>query len=71
MKKVLFALVLIGGLFAFSSCAKECNCKVTLNDTVLLENSIQLEDGEKCSDYSGKGSLLGVTGQIRCTPKFF
>ena len=71
MKKVLFALVLIGGIFALSSCSKECNCKVTLNDTVLMENTIQLNDGEKCSDYSGRGSLFGVTGEIRCTPKLF
>ena len=71
MKKVLFALVVIGGIFALSSCSKECNCKVTLNDKVLLENTITLDDGEKCSDYTGKGSLLGITGAVRCTPKLF
>ena len=71
MKKVLFALVLIGGIFAMSSCSKECNCTVKLNGTVLAESSITLDQGEKCSDYSGKGSLLGVTGEVRCTPKLF
>lgn len=71
MKKVLFTLVLIGGLFALSSCSKECTCTVKVNDKVIAENTIELNDGDKCSDFNSKGSLFGVSGQVRCTPQLF
>lgn len=70
MKKVLFALVLVGGLIA-TSCSKECVCSVKLNGEVITETTVQLEDGQKCSDSSVGGSLLGTSGEIKCTPKLF
>ena len=64
-------MVLIGGIFTLSGCVKECNCTVKVNDKVVLENTIELEDGEKCSEYNGRGSILGVSGEVRCTPQIF
>ena len=46
MKKVLFALVLVGGIFALSSCSKECKCTVKVNDKVVMENTLELDEGE-------------------------
>lgn len=71
MKKVLFALVLIGGVFAMSGCAKECRCTVKVNDKVVSEDTITLDDGERCSQFNNYKSLLGVSGEVRCTPVLF
>ena len=71
MKKVLFVLVLVGGIFALSGCAKECKCTVKVNDKVVSEDTIKLDDGEKCSDFNNYKSLFGVTGEVHCSPIFF
>ena len=71
MKKVLFALVLAGGLFAMSGCAKECNCVAQVNDEVVYESTIDLGEGKKCSDYNSRISVLGVSAESKCTPVLF
>jgi len=71
MKKVLFALILAGGIFTMSSCVKECDCTVKVNDKVVSEDVIELEDGAKCSDYNNYKSLLGISGEVKCTPHLF
>ena len=71
MKKVLFALVLAGGLFAMSGCAKECNCVAKVNDEVVYESTIDLGEGKKCSDYNSRISVLGVSAESKCTPVLF
>ena len=71
MKKVLFALVLIGGMFAMSSCSKECNCVAKVNGEVKYESSIELEDGDKCSDYNSYINILGTSAELKCSPKLF
>lgn len=71
MKKVFFALVLAAGLFTLSSCAKECDCVGKLNGEVVIENTVQLEDGKNCSNYNSYASVLGVSVEIKCTPILF
>ncbi|MBQ1672967.1 MAG: hypothetical protein II026_07980 [Bacteroidales bacterium] len=71
MKKVLFALILAGGIFAMSSCAKECDCTVKVNDQVISKDVMTLEDGESCSDYNNYKSLFGISGEVSCTPQLF
>lgn len=71
MKKVLFALVLIGGIFAFSSCSKECDCKAKWNGEVVYESNVTLKDGEKCSDYNSYVSVIGISAELKCTPVLF
>ena len=71
MKKVLIALALIGGMFAFSSCAKECHCTAKVNGEVAYESNVELEDGDKCSDYNSYMSILGVSAELKCTPVLF
>lgn len=71
MKKVLFALVLVGGIFALSSCSKECKCTVKVNDKVVMENTLELDEGNKCSSYNSYTSLFGVSGEVHCSPVLF
>lgn len=71
MKKVLLSIVLLGGIFALSSCSKECTCKAKWNGEVKSETTIKLDDGEKCSDYNGYISVLGQSLEQKCTPNLF
>ena len=71
MKKVLFALVLVGGIFAMSSCSKECKCTVKYNGEIVSETTVELDDGEKCSEYNGYVSILGQSLEQKCTPQLF
>lgn len=71
MKKVLFALVLAGGIFALSSCAKECNCAAKWNGEVVYEQTLELQDGDKCSDYNTYVSVMGISAELKCTPHLF
>ena len=71
MKKVLFAIVLVGGLFVMSSCSKECTCTAKYNGEVLYETNITLEDGEKCSDGDTYINIAGQSLQMKCTPNLF
>ena len=71
MKKVLFALVLVGGIFALSACSKECDCAAKWNGEVVYEQTVELSDGEKCSDYNGYVKVLGISAELKCTPHLF
>lgn len=71
MKKVLFALILAGGLFALSACSKECDCVAKWNGEVVYEQNVTLNDGEKCSDYNNYISVVGVSAELKCTPVLF
>lgn len=71
MKKVLFALVLAGGLFAMASCTKECDCVAKVNGEVVYESTVALDEGKKCSDYNSYISVLGVSAESKCTPVLF
>lgn len=71
MKKVLFALILVGGIFALSSCAKECDCKAKLNGEVVAESTVSLADGKSCSDYNKFLNILGTSVESKCTPVLF
>ena len=54
-----------------SSCAKECDCTVKVNDQVISKDVMTLEDGESCSDYNNYKSLFGISGEVSCTPQLF
>jgi len=71
MKKVLFALVLAGGLLMMSSCSKECNCVGKLDGEVKYESTVELEDGDKCSEYNFYYDILGTSIEVKCTPVLF
>lgn len=71
MKKVLFALVLMGGIFALSSCGKDCTCVAKLDGEIKQETHITLKDGEKCSNYNNYFNYLGVQWETKCTPDLF
>ena len=71
MKKVLFALTLVGGLFVMSSCSKECTCTAKFNGEILSQTHVTLEDGEKCSEYNGFIKILGQEYEQKCTPDLF
>ena len=71
MKKVLFALVLIGGMFAMSSCAKECNCQAKFNGEVVAEKTVSLGEDSKCSDYNSFINIFGTSVESKCSPVIF
>lgn len=71
MKKVLFTCIVLGSMFAMTSCSKECVCTVTVNGEVITETTVQLEDGQKCTDSKVGGSLLGNSGEVKCAEKLF
>ena len=71
MKKILFALVLVGGIFALTGCAKECNCQAKWDGEVVYESTVQLDEGSKCSDYNGYVKILGTSIESKCTPIIF
>ena len=73
MKKVLFAVILVAGIFTLSSCAKKCDCTAKYNGEVVYETSLDLEEGDKCADYDKTISvpILGVTAELKCTPVLF
>ena len=73
MKKVLFAVILAGGIFALSSCAKECNCTAKYNGEVVYETTVSLEEGDKCADYDKLINIpiIGVSAELKCSPILF
>ena len=73
MKKVLFTLMVAAGIFTLASCSKNCECSASYNGEVVYEESIQIEDGDKCSDFNKKVSVpvINVTVETKCTPVIF
>ena len=71
MKKVFFALVLIGGMLAMTGCAKECKCVGKLNGEVKYERVFDLQEGSKCSDANTYMDIAGIKIEIKCTPVLF
>lgn len=55
MKKVVLALAVIATVACFSSCSKNCSCKVWLNGNVQSTYEVskdKLPEGKKCKDLS-------------------
>ena len=71
MKKVLIAIVLVGGIFALSSCGKDCTCTAKWNGDVVSEVHKTLNDGEQCSDYNSYIKVAGLEVEQKCTPNLF
>lgn len=71
MKKVFIALALMGGIFALSSCAKDCTCTAKYNGDVVYESSVKLEEGDKCSNHDSYVNVLGQKLELKCTPNLF
>jgi hypothetical protein len=72
MKKALFIIMAIATLsFTATSCAKSCKCTTTVNGTVTTTSTIDLDEGKKCSEYNASVTVLGQTGEVKCTPILF
>lgn len=71
MKKAFVILTLVGAALIMSSCVKTCNCKTRVDGEVVLENTIELKEGEKCGDFNSSASGFGHNGSVRCTPILF
>ena len=61
------------GIFTLASCSKNCSCSASYNGEVVYEESIEMEDGDKCSDFNKKVSIpaLNITAEMKCTPQLF
>jgi hypothetical protein len=72
MKKLLIGLILILGICALSSCSKKCDCKAKYNGEVVYEDTVDLQDGEKCSDFNKtvKIPAIGVNAEVQCKADF-
>ncbi len=71
MKKLFCTLILLGGIFALSSCSKECDCTTMMNGEVISHDIMTLQDGQSCSDFSRGTSLYGLSSSVICTPQLF
>ena len=73
MKKVLFTLMIAAGVFTLASCSKNCNCSASYNGEVVFEETLEMEDGDKCSDFNRKVSIpaINVSVETKCTPQLF
>ena len=73
MKKVLFTLMIAAGIFTLASCSKSCDCSASWNGEVVYEESIQLEEGDKCSDFNKMVNIpaLSISAELKCTPQLF
>lgn len=71
MKKVLIAIVLVGGIFALSSCGKDCTCTAKWNGEVVSEVHKTLKEDEKCSDFNSYIKVAGQEVEQKCTPNLF
>jgi len=72
MKKALVLISIASAvILCASSCAKSCNCTAKFNGEVILEDVVDLEEGEKCSDFNGKISVAGVSAERECTYNVF
>jgi len=70
MKKIIL-LVAAAGILMCSSCSKTCNCKAKINDEVISETTVELSDGEKCSDHNTSVTIVGQTAAYKCTAQLF
>lgn len=70
MKKLLIILA-VAGLFMCASCSKSCDCKAKINGEVLAEKTVELSNGEKCSDYNVGVNVFGQSATFKCTPELF
>ncbi|MCF0173120.1 MAG: hypothetical protein HUJ91_05265 [Bacteroidales bacterium] len=71
MKKIFIAVVAVAMTIGLSSCAKECKCKYEVLG-VSTEKTIELGDGQKCSDLEGGLDIGGSKiMDAKCTPVLF
>ena len=81
LKPFFFTLLIAASLFTLAGCSanseiewvwdgKSCACTGKYNGEVVYEQAIQVELGEKCSDYKNFISIpvIGVSVQLKCTP---
>lgn len=61
MKKIIISLIALVAIFTLSSCAKSCNCKVVLDGTVIEDYEVELEEGERCSDFEVNVGMAKTT----------
>lgn len=71
MKKILCIVVLAAGIFTCTSCSKSCTCKTYYNGELKSENSFELDEDKKCSDYESFVSVLGQEVSVKCNAKLF
>lgn len=71
MKKTFLILALVAMVMCcISGCSKKCKCKAKVNGEVLVEKTIDLDDGESCSDYNTTVNVAGVSASLKCTMTF-
>ena len=70
MKKIVLALVAVIAVCALSSCSRTCNCKAYYNDNV-VDKTINLDEGQKCSDFNTYVKIGGVESGLKCAPALF
>lgn len=70
MKKLVLALVAVLAVCALSSCSRTCNCKAYYNDNV-VNKTITLDEGQKCSDYNTYVKVGNVESGLKCSPQLF
>lgn len=71
MKKLFIILTLVGAIIIMSSCSKTCNCKTRVDGEVVLENTVELDKGQKCGDFNRAASALNHNASVKCTPILF
>ncbi len=71
MKALKFFIIAISIMLLASSCVKTCNCKTRVDGEVVLENTIELDEGQKCGDFNRAASALNHYASVKCTPILF
>ena len=71
MKVLKLFVVVISVMLMASSCVKTCNCKTMVDGEVVLENTVELDEGQKCGDFNRAASALNHNAAVKCTPIFF
>lgn len=74
MKKIVLALVAVIGIFALSSCSKTCNCKAWGSygeNGGKTSYTIELDEGQRCSDFNKSIEVAGASAGVKCTPQLF
>lgn len=71
MKKILLVLIAIVGICSLSSCSKTCKCVGKINGEVVYDGTVELSEGDKCSNHNTYVNVLGNSVGVKCSPQLF